>query len=312
LSRKLVFLSILTLRSLEKLRGTYVDALPDLINPNTGMIHTSFNQAVAATGRLSSNRPNLQNIPIRTVEGKEIRRAFVPREKDWVILSADYSQIELRILAHISEDEHLVNGFKSGEDVHRQTAARIFDVPLEDVTGVQRDRAKTINYGVIYGMGAQRLAKETGLSQDEARDFIDSYYEVYPGIRDYIDRTVAYAKEHGFVETMLGRRRLLPDINTTDRRNQSMSERLAVNTPIQGTAADLIKVAMIRIDEKLRSNNYRGIMIIQVHDELVFDLPESEIEAIQTLVRDEMEHALELSVPLKVGIGWGSTWLEAH
>lgn len=303
---------ILEHRALEKLVGTYVDALLGLIRPATGRVHTSFNQAVTATGRLSSSDPNLQNIPIRTPEGRLIRSAFVAGEPGWSLLSADYSQVELRILAHLSGDETLVAAFREGLDVHRATAARIFDVPLADVTSELRGRAKAINFGIVYGMGAQRLARETGLSLADARAFIDAYFAKYPRIQAYLQAQVEHAREHGDVATALGRRRPLPEIHATQRAVRANAERMAVNTPIQGTAADVIKVAMVRIDRRLARERLRARMLLQVHDELLFEAPDDELDRLEALVREEMSQAFPLSVPLQVDIGRGRSWLEAH
>ena len=303
---------ILEHRGLEKLMGTYVEALPGLVNPRTGRVHTSFNQAVTATGRLSSSDPNLQNIPVRTAEGRQIRSAFVAGEPGWQLLSADYSQVELRILAHISGDETLVEAFRNDLDVHRATAARIFDLPLEEVTPELRSRAKAINFGIIYGMGAPRLARSTGLPLLEARKFIEGYFAKYPRIQAYLAGEVERARKQGWVETLLRRRRPLPDIRATHRGARANAERMAVNTPIQGSAADIIKVAMIRIDRRLRAEGLRARMLLQVHDELLFELPAEEAEATERLVREEMQGAFPLAVPLKVDVGRGHSWLEAH
>ncbi len=303
---------ILDYRSLRKLKGTYVDALPSLV-ARDGLIHTSFNQAVAATGRLSSSDPNLQNIPIRSDEGRRIRAAFIPRSPEYAILSADYSQIELRVLAHTSGDPTLVEAFRKGEDVHRATAARVFGVPPEEVGPDLRARAKVINFGIIYGMGPQRLARETGMSVEEAVRFIEQYFEKFPGIHRAIEETIARCERTGYVQTILGRRRLIPEIASPNPRLRAAARNMAVNTPIQGSAADLIKVAMVEIDRRLREGGFEGRMILQVHDELVFDVPEREIDRIEPLVRDAMENAFPgFRVPLKVDIGKGKNWLEAH
>ncbi len=298
-------------RALEKLVGTYSDALVALIDRRTGRVHTSFNQAVTATGRLSSSDPNLQNIPVRTAEGRLIRSAFVAGEPGWLLLSADYSQVELRILAHLSGDETLVDAFRNDLDVHKATAARIFDVPLEQVTSELRGRAKAINFGIVYGMGAQRLAHDTGLSVQEARAFIDGYFTKYPKIRGWLDAQVERARSQGDVETVLGRRRPLPDMRATQRQIRAAAERMATNTPIQGSAADIIKVAMVRIDRRLKAEGLKARMLLQVHDELVFEMPESEADRLELLVREEMSGAFPLDVPLKVDVGRGKTWLEA-
>ncbi len=309
---------IMDYRQLRKLKGTYLDALPALVAKKTGLLHTSFNQAVAATGRLSSSDPNLQNIPIRTDEGRRIRAAFVPRADGRILLSADYSQVELRVLAHVTRDPTLVETFRRGEDVHRATAARVFGVAPADVGTELRSRAKVINFGIIYGMGAQRLARETGLSLEEAQQFIRQYFEKFPGIKDYIDSSVRHCERHGFVQTLFGRRRLIPEIASPNAQLRAGARNMAVNTPIQGTAADLIKVAMVRIDDAIRSRGLGALMILQVHDELVFDVPERELDEVKALVKERMETAFsaagagEFAVPLKVDMGAGKTWLGAH
>ena len=303
---------ILEHRSYQKLKGTYIDALPLLVNKATGRVHTSFNQAVAATGRLSSSDPNLQNIPIRTPEGKRIRGAFVAGEPGWLILSADYSQIELRLLAHLSDDEGLKAAFHAGDDIHRATAARIFDKKPEEITSELRGRAKVINFGIVYGMGASRLARETGMTHPEAVEFIENYFKKYPGVKAYLDLQIEQARKKGYAETVLKRKRLLPEIWSTNRQVQMTAERIATNTPIQGSAADLIKVAMIRIDRRLEQEKLPARMLLQVHDELVFEVSADAAERLAKLVTEEMSHAVELSVPLKVDVGWGASWMEAH
>ena len=303
---------ILEHRQVAKLQNTYVETLPTLANPDTGLIHTSYNQAVAATGRLSSSDPNLQNIPVRTELGRQIRRAFVPRRAGNVFLSADYSQVELRLLAHLSDDPGLRAAFREGSDVHRRTAALINQVEEAAVTSEMRSRAKAINFGVIYGMGARALARQISTTMAEAKAFIESYFETYPGVRIFIDETKDRARQDGYVETMLGRRRLLPDIMSSNNRVRSFQERIAVNTPIQGTAADLIKLAMIRIEEELRGHPSGAMLLLQVHDELVLEVPQAEVEAVGELVRRDMETALELSVPLVVDVHTGANWAEAH
>jgi DNA polymerase I len=303
---------ILEHRSLEKLLGTYVTALPKLVSPKTGRVHTSFNQAVTATGRLSSSHPNLQNIPIRTAEGRRIRSVFVPGESGWSLLAADYSQVELRVLAHLSADESLIATFNADQDVHAATASRIFDVPLEDVTKELRGRAKAINFGIVYGMGPNRLAHDTGLTVDEAKAFIANYFAKYPKIKGYLDGQVEHARADGYVETILGRRRPLVDIRAAQRMARANAERMALNSPIQGSAADIIKVAMIKIDRRLEAEGLQARMLLQVHDELLFEVPPEEVDRLEALVREEMEGAVELAVPLKVDIGRGANWLEAH
>jgi DNA polymerase-1 len=299
-------------RTLSKLRNTYVDALPKLINRRTNRVHTSYNQAVATTGRLSSSDPNLQNIPIRTPLGREIRKAFVAGQGDWVLLDADYSQIELRIMAHLSQDEELLRAFAEDADVHRRTAARIMGVTPEEVSDDMRARAKTVNFGIMYGMGARGLAQSLDIDVREAKEFINDYFTSYPGVRRFIDKTVESARKEKAVSTLLGRVRQLPDIDSNDRRTQAFAERTAVNTPIQGTAADVIKNAMVILDDRLRQKGLEARMILQVHDELLLEVPASELDEVKTVVREAMEHAVRLDVPLKVDMGEGRNWLEAH
>jgi DNA polymerase-1 len=303
---------VLRHREIAKLKSTYVDALPQMVNPATGKVHTSFQQAVAATGRLSSSDPNLQNVPVRTWEGREIRKAFVPSEPDWVLVSCDYSQIELRILAHMAQDAPLLEAFRNRVDVHRSTAGLIFDVPVDEVTDEQRAQAKTINFGVIYGMGAVNLGRSLGISTREASRFIDAYFGRYPGVREFIDRTQARARETLTVETLAGRRRPVPEIASADHRTRAFGERIAVNTPIQGTAADILKMAMLDVAKALKREKLRARMILTVHDELVFDCPEEEREDLVDAVKRAMEGAMELAVPLEVDAGWGANWSEAH
>jgi DNA polymerase-1 len=302
---------ILEYRQLTKLAGTYIDALPKLVSGKTGRIHTSFNQTVTATGRLSSSDPNLQNIPIRTEMGRRIREAFVPRKGN-ILVDADYSQIELRIMAHLSEDPELVAAFREEADIHTRTAARIFGVAEEDVTHEMRSGAKTINFGVMYGQGPRALSQQLRIPFDEAKGFIDEYFDKYPGIRDFIESSKESAREKGYAETLLGRRRPLPEIASGDGRLRSFAERIAVNMPIQGTAADMIKIAMIDIDAAIMEESLAARMVLQVHDELVFDVPLGEKERVIELVREKMEAAVELDVPLKVEVGTGADWLEAH
>ncbi len=297
-------------RELFKLEGTYLEALPVLVNPHTGRIHTSLNQTVASTGRLSSSDPNLQNIPIRRELGRDIRRGFVPR-KGWQLLSADYSQIELRLLAHFSEDPAFVEAFRSGGDIHRQTAAIIFGVPLGDVTGTMRNRAKTINFATIYGIGAHALSRQLKISNAEARQFIDTYFERFQGVKRYLETRVEFAKQHGYVETLFKRRRYVPELKERSFNIRAFGERVAQNAPIQGSAADLIKVAMIRIHDALRARGLQGRMLLQVHDELVLEVPGPEVDEVTALVKGEMEGATTLSVPLVVETGAGDNWLDA-
>ncbi len=302
---------ILRHRSLAKLKSTYVDALLKQVNPQTGRIHTSFNQTVTATGRLSSSDPNLQNIPIRTEEGREIRKAFVP-QPGWVMLAADYSQIELRILAHVAEDPILIRSFQEDEDVHARTASEVFMAPAEAVSGELRRQAKVINFGIIYGMSAFGLSKELGISPKMAQTYIDQYFERYRGVKAYIEQTIARARETKRTSTLLGRLRVLPDITSSNPAVRQFAERTAVNTPIQGTAADLIKLAMIRMDRAIKDNRLQANMLLSVHDEIVFEAPVHELERLKSLCCQVMENVWELHVPLKVNVAWGSNWAEAH
>ena len=303
---------ILQYRQYKKLQSTYVDALPNEINPKTSRVHTVYAQAVAATGRLSSNNPNLQNIPIRTERGREVRKAFIPRSEDFVLLAADYSQIELRIIAALSEEENMISAFQNGEDIHASTAAKVFNVALDEVTREQRSNAKTVNFGIIYGVSAFGLSNQTNLSRGEAKELIDTYYETYPKLRAYMSKQIQFARDNGYVETVLHRRRYLKDINSRNAVVRGAAERNAVNAPIQGSAADIIKLAMINIHKKLEEGKYKTKMLLQVHDELVFDAHKDELETIQSLIKNEMENAFKLSVPLDVEIGLGNNWLEAH
>jgi len=299
-------------RQFKKLQSTYVDALPNEVNPKTGRIHTQYMQAVAATGRLSSNNPNLQNIPIRTERGKEVRKSFIPRDKNHVLLAADYSQIELRIIAALSEEENMMEAFKNGEDIHASTAAKVFNVPLEEVTREQRSNAKTVNFGIVYGVSAFGLSNQTSLSRSEAKELIDTYYETYPKLKAYMSAQVDFAREHGYVETVLNRRRYLKDINSRNAMVRSGAERNAVNAPIQGSAADIIKLAMINIHNRFEKEGFQSKMLLQVHDELVFDAHKDELEIIRPIIKYEMENAFKMSVPLDVEVGIGENWLQAH
>lgn len=303
---------VLEWRQLSKLKSTYVDALPKQIHSRTKRVHTEFMQTVAATGRLSSNNPNLQNIPIRTKRGREVRKAFVPRDENHVLLAADYSQIELRIIAALSQEENMMNAFKNGEDIHASTAARVFGVDIKDVTREQRSNAKTVNFGIIYGVSAFGLSNQTDLNRTESKELIETYYKTYPKLRDYIDEQVEFAKEHGYVKTVMGRRRYLKDINARNNVVRSAAERNAVNAPVQGSAADIIKVAMINIYEAMEEKNFKSKMLLQVHDELIFDAHKDELEELKALVKDKMENAFKLDVPLNVEMGTGQNWLEAH
>ena len=307
---------LLEYREVMKLKSTYVDALPTFINKKTGRIHCSFSQTVAATGRLSSSDPNLQNIPVRTERGQRIRAAFVPRDPDehgeWVLLAADYSQVELRILAHLSGDEKLAQAFREGRDIHSSTASFIFGVDPADVDRTMRSQAKAINFGLLYGMGPQRLARETGLTVPEAKDFIARYFEAFPKVRGWIDGVLEGARDTGYVETLMGRRRPMPDVTSSNQRVRSAAENAAVNTPVQGSAADIIKKAMIHLDAKLDASPLRAQLLLQVHDELVLEVPVKELEETTAMVKDAMENAVSLDVPLNVDFGHGKNWLEAH
>ncbi len=304
--------SILEFRGLSKLKSTYVDALPNQVDSNTNHVHTDYMQTVAATGRLSSNNPNLQNIPIRTERGRQVRKAFIPRNKDYTLLAADYSQIELRIIAALSEEETMISAFKNGEDIHASTAAKVFNVPINEVTREQRSNAKTVNFGIIYGVSAFGLSNQTNLSRKESKELIDTYYETYPKLRNYMSTQVDFARDNGYVQTVLGRRRYLKDINSRNAVVRGAAERNAVNAPIQGSAADIIKIAMINIHNKLEAGNYKTKMLLQVHDELVFDVYKPELETMKTLIKTEMENAFKLAVPLDVDLDIGDNWLEAH
>lgn len=303
---------VLEYRGLAKLKSTYVDALPLQVEPSTGRVHTDYMQTVAATGRLSSNNPNLQNIPIRTERGREVRKAFIPRNDEYVLLAADYSQIELRIIAALSEEDNMMEAFKNGEDIHASTAAKVFGIPLNEVTREQRSNAKTVNFGIIYGVSAFGLSNQTDLSRTEAKELIDTYYKTYPKLRNYISEQIQFARENGYVQTVLGRRRYLKDINGSNQVVRGAAERNAVNAPIQGSAADIIKIAMINIHKKLSEEKYKSKMLLQVHDELVFDAHKPELEKLKKMVKHEMENAYQLSVPFVVELGVGENWLEAH
>lgn len=303
---------ILDWRGLSKLKSTYVDALPALINPCDGLVHTSYNQAVTATGRLSSTNPNLQNIPVRTDNGREIRKAFVPRDENHVLLAADYSQIELRIITHLSGDPAMTEAFNAGVDIHAATAARVYGVELEDVTKDMRRRAKAVNFGIIYGMSAFGLAERIGISRGEAAEIIKSYFREYAGIQEYIDRCIASARQNGYVETMFGRRRYLRDINSTNSVVRQFAERNAINSPIQGSSADMIKIAMANIHKELKNNDLKSKMILQVHDELVFDTCIDELDIVKKIVKDKMENAMKLNIPVVAELNVGENWLEAH
>ena len=304
---------ILEHRKLSKLKSTYVDTLPLLINPKTGRVHSSFNQARAATGRLSSENPNLQNIPIKGEAGKEIRKAFIPRNSEYILLSADYSQIELRLIAEISKEEAMMDAFIKAQDIHRATAAKVYGVPYDEVTSDQRRNAKTVNFSILYGAGSTNISRQLGIPRNEAKELIDQYFKTYNGLKTYMGSVVEAARKDGFVQTMLGRKRVLRDINSKNALARSVAERVAINTPIQGTAADLIKLAMIHIHQKFGELNCKSKMILQVHDELVFDVHRDELIMVKEIVEYEMKHAIpNLTVPIEVGMGTGENWLEAH
>jgi DNA polymerase-1 len=307
-----IIADILEWRSVNKLQSTYVKVLPEEINPKTGRIHTVYNQAVAATGRLSSNQPNLQNIPIRTARGQQVRKAFIPRDENHVLLAADYSQIELRIIAALSKDPTMLEAFQKGEDIHATTAANVFGVPLEEVSREQRSNAKTVNFGIVYGVSAFGLSQQTNLNRTEAKKLIEAYYATYSQLKSYMNEQVDFARENGYVATVMGRRRYLKDINSQNAVVRGAAERNAVNAPIQGSAADIIKIAMINIHRRMEKENWQSKMLLQVHDELVFDVPKEEVEALSAMVKEEMENAFSLEVPLLVEVGMGENWLEAH
>ena len=302
---------ILEHRGVKKLLGTYVDALPLLIRPQTGHIHTSFNQTITTTGRLSSSNPNLQNIPVRDAMGKEVRKAFIACPGD-LFFSADYSQIELRIMAHLSQDANLIDAFQQGHDIHTATAAKIFKKDIGEVTSDERRKAKTANFGIIYGISAFGLAERMGVSRSEAKQLIDEYFATYPGVKEYMDRSIATARETGFTTTLWQRRCYLPDINSNNATVRGYAERNAINAPIQGTAADIIKIAMVRIHKRMLAEGVQSRMILQVHDELNFSVKPAEKELVQRLVIEEMQAAAQLRVPLIADCGWGENWLEAH
>lgn len=303
---------ILEFRQLQKLKSTYVDALPELADADTHRIHTTYQQAVAATGRLSSVNPNLQNIPIRSEKGREVRKAFVPRNEDFTLLAADYSQIELRLMAHLSQDEGMLSAFQNGEDIHAATAAKVYQVELEKVSREQRSHAKMVNFGIIYGISAFGLSQRLGIKRGEAKEIIDNYFMQYPKVKDYMDLSIEQAREKGFVETIMGRKRMLNDINSRNAVVRGYAERNAINAPIQGSAADIIKLAMIHVNEAFKGQDFKSKMLLQVHDELVFDVHKSEIDILKSLIKDKMEQAVSLSVPLDVEVGQGLNWLEAH
>jgi DNA polymerase-1 len=304
---------ILDYRQLAKLKSTYIDALPRLVNVKTGRLHSSFNQALTSTGRLSSQNPNLQNIPIRTDKGREIRKAFIPKDNDHLILAADYSQIELRLIAEISGEEAMLKAFRNGEDIHTSTASLIYGVPQDQVNKTQRYNAKTVNFSIIYGAGATNLSQNLGIKRTEASALIEQYFKTYNGLKKYMEQVVNQARNDGYVSTIGGRRRYLRDLDSKNGMMRSHAERNAVNTPVQGSAADLIKIAMVKIFNSLQSNQLQTKMILQVHDELVFDVPKNELDIVKPLIESCMKNAMpQLSVPMEVGIDTGNNWLEAH
>ena len=303
---------ILDWRSLQKLMTTYVNALPNQVDNKTNRIHSVFNQTNTTTGRLSSNNPNLQNIPIRTENGKLIRKAFTPRSKDHLLISADYSQIELRVIASMSGDKNMIEAFNKNEDIHTSTAAKVFGIKLDNVTREQRSHAKIVNFGIIYGVSAFGLSNQTNLTRSESKIIIDNYYNTYPFLKDFMNYQINFARENGYVETILGRKRFLKDINSRNGMIRSSAERNAINTPVQGSAADIIKLSMIKINDVFKKNSLKSKLILQVHDELIFDTPINELEIAKKLIKKNMENAYELKVPLTVDLGVGENWLEAH
>ena len=311
-ARHQIVRDVMDYRNAVKLKSVYVDQLPEAVNETTGRIHTHYSQAWTATGRMQSNNPNLQTIPVRKERGREIRAAFVARNDDYLLLAADYSQIELRIMAELSQDEGMLDAFISNTDIHTVTAAKVYKVDLDDVTREMRDKAKTVNFGIIYGISAFGLQQRLNIPRKEAAELIENYFEKYPGVRTYIDDTIEYAKEHGYVKTMTGRRRYLRDINSKNFSIRSAAERLAMNSPIQGTAADLLKLAMIRVHAMLREGNYQTKMLLTVHDEIVFDLHKDEQDEVLPKIENCMKTALPLKVPVVVEMGVGKNWLEAH
>ncbi len=303
---------IMDYRQYNKLKSTYVDALPKLINSRSGRVHSSFNQTVTATGRLSSTNPNLQNIPIRTDKGKEVRKAFIPRDENYTLLAADYSQIELRLVAEVSKDPAMVEAFKRGTDIHTVTAAKVFHVEESEVTSEMRSRAKTVNFGIIYGISAFGLSQRMGIKRAEAKEIIENYFDKYHGVKTSMDNAINFARDKGYVETLLGRRRYLRDINSANATVRGFAERNAINSPLQGTAADMIKIAMIDIHAEFKKLNLKSKMILQVHDELVFDAHKDELEIIKPIIEDKMVNAIKTEVPMTVEMGTGHNWLEAH
>ena len=303
---------VLEYRKLAKLQNTYLDALPKLVNKETGRIHSSFNQTIASTGRLSSSNPNFQNIPARSEGGREIRKAFIPQKEGWKIVAADYSQVELRVMAHLSKDPELVRAFTEELDIHTRTAALVYNLPEKEVTSNMRRNAKVVNFGVMYGAGPFRISTALNISMNEAKTLIEQYFAMYPGINNFIDETLEYARENGYVKTISGRLRYTQNINSSNRNIKQAAERAAINMPIQGTAADMIKIAMINIQNKLISENWQTKMILQVHDELIFECPESEVEKLETMISEKMSKAIKLDIPVVIDIGIGNSWYEAH
>jgi DNA polymerase-1 len=303
---------ILNFRAVKKLVSTYVDALPVLVNPNTKRIHTTFNQSVASTGRLSSVNPNLQNIPIRTKRGMKVREAFIPKDENYILMAADYSQIELRIMASLSKDEGMLQAFNNGVDIHSATAAKVYKVPIEEVDRTMRSNAKSVNFGIIYGISAFGLSQNIGVSRTVAKEIIDNYFEQFPKVKEYMDWSIKQAREKEYVETVMGRKRYLSDINSRNAVVRAMAERNAINAPIQGSAADIVKKAMIDVQAEMDKRGMQSKMLLQVHDELVFDMHKSESEGLKSLVKEKMEKSVTLKVPLTVDIGEGINWLEAH
>ena len=303
---------VLKFRSISKLLNTYINSLPKQLDKYTNRIHTEYVQTVASTGRLSSINPNLQNIPIRTNRGREVRKAFIARNKDYFLMAADYSQIELRIIASLSNEENMINAFKKNEDIHASTASAVFNVPINQVSKEQRSNAKVVNFGIIYGVSAFGLSNQTNLNRTESKQLIEKYFEKYPKLKQYINNQISFARNNGYVETVLGRRRYLKDINSQNSVVRGAAERNAINAPVQGSAADIIKIAMINIQRKLSKGNYKSKMLLQIHDELVFDVFKPELNEMIELTKNEMEKAFEINVPLTVDLNYGLNWLEAH
>jgi len=303
---------VLEFRSISKLLNTYINSLPKQLDKSTNRIHTEYVQTIASTGRLSSINPNLQNIPIRTNRGREVRKAFIARNKDYFLMAADYSQIELRIIASLSNEENMMNAFKNKEDIHASTASAVFNVPINKVSKEQRSNAKVVNFGIIYGVSAFGLSNQTNLNRTESKELIEKYFEKYPKLKQYINNQISFARNNGYVETVLGRRRYLKDINSQNSVVRGSAERNAINAPVQGSAADIIKIAMINIQRKLSKGNYKSKMLLQIHDELVFDVFKPELNEMIELTKNEMEKAFEINVPLSVDLNYGLNWLEAH